>query len=85
MKWESKIEMVKLLNSGKYEEAVDLFGKEEDWDDQAVDMFVTGFNLVEWELLRPIKERITSVKCNDFRVAARLAYIDTMLNTKPKE
>jgi len=85
MKWEDKIEMVKLLNSGKYKEAVDFFSKEEEWDDQAVDMFVTGFNLVKWELLRPIKERITSVKCNDFRVAVRLAYIDTMLNTKPEE
>lgn len=75
MKWENKIEMVRLLNNGYYKDAVEFFGKEEDWDDQAVDMFVTGFDLTQCELLKPIKEKICNVKSENFRIAMRLAVI----------
>ena len=82
MTWENKIEMVKLLNNEKYEEAVELFGKEQDWDDQAVEMFVLGFDLTQCEFLEPIKERITTVKTNDWRTAVRLAVIEQKLKVE---
>ncbi len=75
MTWEDKKEMVKLLNKRKYEDAVDLFSKEEDWDEQSLSMFVFGFDLTQCELLEPIKERITKVKTNDYRIALRLGLI----------
>ena len=75
MTWEDKIEMVKLLNKGKYEEAVDFFGKEEDWDEQALSMFLFCFDLTQCELLEPIKERITKVETNDYCTAMRLGLI----------
>ena len=79
MKWEDKIQMVQLLNEGKYKEAVDLLAKEQDWDDQAIDMFVTGFDLTQRELIEPIKERLRAVKTNNFRVAIRLVALDKPL------
>lgn len=86
MTWEDKIEMVKLLNNEKYKEAVEMFGKEQDWDEQAVQMFVIGFDLTQCEFLEPIKERITTVKTNDWRTAVRLAFIEQKLNgTENKE
>lgn len=82
MKWEDKIEMVRLLNNGQYKEAVDFFSKEQDWDEQAVEMFVNGFDLTQCELLEPIKERICSVKVVDFRTAVRLAVIQDLFDKK---
>ena len=79
MDWERKVEMVELLNNGKYEEAVALFGNEREWDDQAVDMFVTGFDLTQCHLLRPIKERINAVTTSNYRIALRLAAIEVNL------
>lgn len=79
MTWENKTEMIRLLNNEKYEEAVDFFRKENDWDDQAVEMFVLGFNLTKCELLKPIKERIVNVTSPDFRTAFRLAIIQEEL------
>ena len=79
MTWENKTEMIRLLNNEKYEEAVDFFRKENDWDDQAVEMFVLGFNLTKSELLNPIKERIVNVTSPDFRTAFRLAIIQEEL------
>lgn len=79
MTWDDKIEMAKLLNNGKYEEAVEFFGKEQDWDAQAVDMFVTGFDLLKCELLLPIKERIINAEPSDFRTAFRLSFIRSEL------
>lgn len=57
MTWDEKIEMVKFLNNNNYEEAVSyISGKEV--DNQAMDMFVTGFDLTKMELLKPIKDFI---------------------------
>ena len=80
MTWDDKGEMIRLLNNGMYKEAVDFFGKEKDWDDQAVEMFVLGFDLTQCELLEPIRERITSVQTYDFRTAMRLAHIQLELD-----
>lgn len=47
MDWNTKIEMVKALNKGNYEQAVSIFSKDKDWDYQTIDMFINGFNLSE--------------------------------------
>lgn len=81
MSWEDKCKMVSLLNEGKYKEAVDLFSNEQDWDDQAVDMFVTGFDLTQRELIRPIKERLRAITTGNFLVAIRLAALNKLLES----
>lgn len=58
MDWNTKIKMVEALNKGNYEQAVSIFSQDKDWDSQAIDMFITGFNLSEHRLLEPLKERI---------------------------
>ena len=80
MEWEDKVKMVRLLNNGLYQEAVDLFNKEEDWDEQAVTMFVFGFDLTKCSLLEPIKERICNATTEDFKTALRLALIQEHFN-----
>ena len=73
MTWEEKVEMVKYLNDGEYENAVTyISGKEV--DNQAMDMFVTGFILTKMELLNPIKELIMNFDSGllDFRSGLRL-------------
>ena len=75
MEWENKVEMIRLLNNGLYEEAVKMFGEEKDWDEQAIEMFILGFDLNRRELLEPIKDRILSVQSSDFRTAMRLSVI----------
>lgn len=59
MEWNDKVELAKLLNNDKYAEAVD-FIKGKDIDAQAMDMFITGFDLTKVELLQPIKDVILS-------------------------
>ena len=59
MKWNDKIQMAKLLNNGKYAEAVE-FIKDKDIDAQAMDMFITGFDLNQCTLLEPIRSLILS-------------------------
>ena len=80
MEWEDKVKMVDLLNNGLYQEAVDLFGEERDWDGQAVIMFINGFDLTKCSLLEPIKERICNATTEDFRTALRLALIQEHFN-----
>lgn len=57
MTWDEKIEMVKFLNNGEYEQAV-LYISKKEVDSQAMDMFVTGFDLTKMNLLNPIKQLI---------------------------
>lgn len=85
MTWDDKIELVKLLNNEKYEEAVEFFGKEQDWDEQAVIMFVTGFDLSKYELLLPIKERIEKETSPDMMTAMRLSFMCEMLSEKNED
>ena len=44
MQWNDKIELCTLLNNGNYAEAVE-FIRNKDIDPQAMDMFITGFDL----------------------------------------
>ena len=53
MTWDEKVEMVKFLNDGNYENAVSYISEKE-VDNQAMDMFVTGFDLTKMDLLNPI-------------------------------
>ena len=73
MTWDEKVEMVKFLNDGNYEEAVSYISKKE-VDSQAMDMFVTGFDLTKMNLLNPIKELIMNFDSGllDFRSGLRL-------------
>ena len=57
MTWDEKVEMVKFLNDGNYENAVSYISEKE-VDNQAMDMFVTGFDLTKMELLKPLKDFI---------------------------
>lgn len=73
MDWNTKIEMVKALNKGNYKQAVFIFGQDKDWDPQAIELFITGFNLSEYRLLEPLKERIlnTDSEYLSFRATLR--------------
>ena len=50
MKWEDKIEMVKLLNNSKIKESTDFYLEHEDWDNwndvQALSMYANGIRIV---------------------------------------
>ena len=86
MTWDEKVELVGLLNSGQYEEAVEhIQGKE--IDPQAMDMFVTGFDITEYELLRPIENIITAYDSNslDWRSGVRLETMKQFLKKKNDE
>ena len=74
MDWNTKIEMVKALNNGNYEQAVSIFSQDEDWDSQAIDMFITGFNLSEYRLLEPLKERILNTDSEYLPLRAALRW-----------
>lgn len=75
MEWNDKIEMVKLLNKNNYAEAVE-FIKDKEMDAQAMNMFITGFNLSQWKLLEPIKSLILSYDSGmlNFRSALRMEF-----------
>lgn len=59
MEWNDKIQMAELLNNGKYAETVE-FIKDKEIDAQAMDMFITGFDLSQCALLEPIRSLILS-------------------------
>lgn len=73
MEWNDKIEMARLLNNGNYAEAVE-FIKDKEMDAQAMDMFITGFDLSQWKLLEPIRSLILSYDSGmlDWRSAYRM-------------
>lgn len=73
MTWDEKVVMVKLLNDGDYEDAVSYISEKE-VDNQAMDMFVTGFDLTKMELLKPLKDFIMNFDSGllDFRSGLRL-------------
>lgn len=59
MEWNEKIELCTLLNNGEYADAVEFIGNKE-IDPQAMDMFITGFDLTMYQILKPIKDIILS-------------------------
>ena len=74
MEWNDKIQMTELLNNGKYAETVE-FIKDKEIDAQAMDMFITGFDLSQYALLEPIRDFILSYDSRvlDWRSSFRLA------------
>ena len=73
MEWNEKIELCTLLNNENYAEAVE-FIRNKDIDPQAMDMFITGFNLTKVQMLQPIKDIILSYDSSklDWRSSFRL-------------
>ena len=73
MEWNDKIELCTLLNNGNYAETVE-FIRNKDIDPQAMDMFITGFNLTKFQMLLPIKDIILSYDSSklDWRSSFRL-------------
>lgn len=59
MEWNDKIDLCTLLNNENYTEAVE-FVRNKDIDPQAMDMFITGFDLTKFQMLQPIKDIILS-------------------------
>lgn len=86
MTWDEKVEMVGLLNNGQYADAVE-YVRDKEIDPQAMDMFVTGFDITEYELLRPIEDVITSYDSNslDWRSGVRLETMKEILKNKEEE
>lgn len=83
MTWDEKVEMVKFLNDGNYEEAVSYISEKE-VDNQAMDMFVTGFDLTKMELLNPIKDFVMNFDSGllDFRSGLRLETMKEYLKSQ---
>ena len=72
MDWNNKTELAKLLNNQKYEEAISMFSKEDEWDYQAIEIFVTGFDITKCDLLEPIKDRF--LKLEDEKIVDSLSF-----------
>ena len=83
MTWEEKVEMVKFLNDGNYENAVSYISEKE-VDNQAMDMFVTGFDLTKMDLLNPIKDFVMNFDSGllDFRSGLRLETMKEYLKSQ---
>ena len=83
MTWDEKVEMVKFLNDGNYENAVSYISEKE-VDNQAMDMFVTGFDLTKMDLLNPIKDFIMNFDSGllDFRSGLRLEIMKEYLKSQ---
>ena len=76
MEWDDKIEMARLMNNGLYKEVVE-FIKDKPMDPQAMDMFLTGFDLSYMDLIKPIKDLFLNCDSGSFsfRSALRLELI----------
>lgn len=83
MTWDEKVVMVKLLNDGDYEDAVSYISQKE-VDNQAMDMFVTGFDLTKMELLKPLNDFIMNFDSGllDFRSGLRLETMKEYLKSQ---
>lgn len=83
MEWNDKIELCTLLNNENYAEAVD-FIRNKDIDPQAMDMFITGFDLTKFQMLQPIKDIILSYDSSklDWRSSFRIESLkEKLLNS----
>ena len=83
MTWDEKVEMVKFLNDGNYENAVSYISEKE-VDNQAMDMFVTGFDLTKMDLLNPISDFVMNFDSGllDFRSGLRLKTMKEYLKSQ---
>lgn len=78
MKWEDKIQMVKLLNNNKYKEATEFFIQHEDWDNwndlQALDMYITDIDLTYAEECRQLEEKLNHIQTNYSKLFDKLSF-----------
>ena len=79
MEWDKKVEMCQALNNGEYARAVEMLRVEPKIDAQAMDMFITGFDLCQMPLLKPIKYILSNYDESnlDLRTIIRLGFIKT--------
>lgn len=86
MEWNKKRKMAALLNKGQYKEVVDLMKDEQDWDGQAVDMFITGFDISQSHLCGEIKDRLLEYDSGklDWRSALRLETLKIELSNNSR-
>ena len=74
MTWEEKEKMATALNSGEPDETIKLLSEAEDWDDQAVDIFVNSFSILESDKLLPIKERFINFDSSNLGLRGQIRY-----------
>lgn len=87
MTWEEKTEMVTLLNKGEYSKATKLiFDAKDTIDDQAVDMFLTGFELVveniiakEIAMHEVLNTKFNAMQTGSIRTAMRMALYEELI------
>lgn len=76
MTWNDKVELAWALNQDRYADAVNIIKEhEEDIDNMDMNIFATGFNLSEYELLKPIAHIIRNYEnesVGDFRSDMRI-------------
>lgn len=87
MEWNDKIEMVKLLNNGKYKEATDYYLSHEAWspwsDNQALSMYANGIDLAKASDCILFEDKLKDLQINykeqygnlGFRESLRLAML----------
>lgn len=77
MEWTEKIILVTAMNNGEYKKAVNIMLRNENCiDDQSMQMFANGFDVLQPKLLKPIqhilnryKRRSTGDNRADWRIA----------------
>lgn len=68
MEWNDKIEMVELLNKGKYKEATDYYLNHEVWspwnDIQALSMYANGIDLTKASDCMELEDKLKDLQIN---------------------
>ena len=74
MTWDEKVEMVTAFNNDDIDTAVKIFSDADEWDSQALDMFLNSFNILQIEKLLPIKERFIAINVDDIGWRAQVRF-----------
>lgn len=74
MTWDEKVEMVTAFNNDDIDVAVKIFSDANEWDSQALDMFLNSFNILQVEKLLPIKERFIAINVDDIGWRAQVRF-----------
>lgn len=74
MTWDEKVEMVIAFNNDDIDTAIKIFSDANEWDSQALDMFLNSFNILQIEKLLPIKERFIAINVDDIGWRAQVRF-----------
>lgn len=78
MEWNDKVEMVKLLNNGKYKEATDYYLGHEVWsswnDIQALSMYVNGIDLTKASDCMLFEDKLKDLQINHKKQLGKLGF-----------